>query len=196
MVLAPNGHPVTAWPARRGASEEAELIRRCQAGDAEAFAPIVSEHRHRLVDLAFRMLGDRDEAESVAQDAFVRAFERIGSFRGDCRIGTWLYRITVNECLMQRRRARPTASLEAHDRACPGGWSNDDTRIEAADRVGRILPLLSDPLRAVLVMREMHEMTYDEIAAALAVPVGTVRSRLAAARRRFAEAWRGRYGEE
>jgi RNA polymerase sigma-70 factor (ECF subfamily) len=178
------------------AREEAGLVRRCIAGDPEAFAPIVRTYRDRLVDLAYRMLGDLDDAEAAVQDALVHAYKGLGAFRHDSGIGTWLHRITVNECLMRLRRARPCMPLADADRLEDVAGRAHERQLEASDQAHAILALLPPMLRVVLVMREMHQMPYDEIAVATGAPVGTVRSRLWAARRRFAALWRERFGEE
>ncbi|MBM3493643.1 MAG: RNA polymerase sigma factor [Armatimonadetes bacterium] len=168
--------PARRADAERTAVDEVALIQRCLAGDPEAFAPVVAQYRDRLVDLAYRMLGDLDEAEAAVQDAFVRAYESLSAFRHESGIGTWLYRITVNECLMRLRRTRRTVPLSVADRLQDVAGRAHERQIEAADRAHTILALLPATLRVVLVMREMHQMPYDEIAAATGAPVGTVRA--------------------
>jgi len=169
---------------------DAQLVARCQAGERAAFEILLARYRNRVVNLAHGFLGSRDDAEDAAQDVFAAAFASIHTFRGDAQLWTWLYRITVNQCLHRKRRAKP---CENRDDA--GGDENPGTtRDESAVVVARLgvesaLDELSPPLRAVLVLREMHDLTYEEIAAALQIPIGTVRSRLNQARREFKIAW-------
>lgn len=169
---------------------EMAVIARCQAGDREAFGILLDRYRDRVVNLAFQLLRQRDAAEDVAQEAFTQAFSSIRSFRGESQMFTWLYRITVNLCLQRQRRARPCEPLEEHNEI---ERANADAQIEdqvvTRMMVEQTLDRLSEPLRMVLILREMHDLSYEEVAAVLRIPVGTVRSRLNEARRKFREAW-------
>jgi RNA polymerase sigma-70 factor, ECF subfamily len=169
------------------------LIHRCCAGDTEAFAPIVRRYRDRMVSVAYQLIGDRDEAESVAQDAFVQAFTHLSSFEGRSQLYTWLYRITVNACRMHLRRRRVAALAEEPPAARGGDWAPCDERWLVQERVGTVLRRLPEALRVALTLREMHELSYIEIADVMDIPVGTVRSRLFEARRLFADHWRSLY---
>ncbi len=168
---------------------EAALIARCQAGEREAFGVLLNRYRDRVVNLAYQLLRQRDDAEDVAQEAFIQAFTAIHSFRGEAQWFTWLYRITVNLCLHRKRRAKDANSLRA---------ASVSERIETASveeqaitklMVDKALDRLSEPLRLVLVLREMHDLSYEEVADVLHIPIGTVRSRLNEARRKFREIW-------
>lgn len=134
------------------------------------------------------ILGDRHEAEDAAQETFLRAFRRLGAFRGDASLQTWLLRICRNHCL-DRLRARPSVQLvELHEDLAAG--ASDTTTAGAARRIDRerfvtALAGLPDGLQQAVVLRELRGLSYDEVAAALGVPVGTVRSRLSAARTRL-----------
>jgi RNA polymerase sigma-70 factor, ECF subfamily len=178
--------PVLAAPAGT-AAEEQEFVRRCQMGDETAFRELHRRYRARAVFLAAQLLHDWNEAEDVVQEAFLRVFRSIRKFRGDAGFYSWLYRIVVNLCRDRRRRAaaHPTLALDeartADDQA--GDWGATRLHIEA------LLARLSEELRVTLLLREMAGLSYAEIAEELEVPVGTVRSRLSAAREQLRRFW-------
>jgi len=162
-------------------AEEEWWICRATGGDPEACAWLLRRYRARVVRLAAHVLRRPDEAEDAAQEAFVRAFRSLRDYRGHGRFYTWLYRIVVRACIDRQRLAR-------HQReACLEDARVADARQGVHERllVAALLDQLSPPLRAALVLRELEGLEYEEIAAVLSVPVGTVRSRLNAARKRF-----------
>jgi len=173
--------------------EEAAWVERARAGDEAAYRWLLARYRARVVRLAAHVLRREGEAggeaEDVAQEAFLRAFRRLPSFRGEGRFSAWLFGITVRLCLDRRRSARWTR--ESPEGSAPPP-SSSPAPSDAADTrllVGALLDRLSPPMRAALVLREMEGLDYDEIAATLGIPVGTVRSRLHAARARFRALW-------
>ena len=165
--------------------EEAGWIARAKTGDEAAFRWLLGQYRSRVVRLAAHVLRRGDEAEDVAQEAFVRAFQRLPEFRGTGPFASWLFSITVRLCLDRRRTA--FWSREAPDTAAsPASTSpSPDSRL----LVDTLLDRLSPPMRAALVLREIEGLDYGEIAQALSIPVGTVRSRLHAARAQFRDLW-------
>lgn len=169
------------------------LVARCRAGERAAFEVLITRHRDRVVSLAYQMLRDRDEAEDVAQDAFANAFAALGNFRGDAQFSTWLYRIAFNLCVHRKRRTRPTETYEEvfHDGevSAASGTAPPGEKALAKLMVEETLAQLSPPLRAALILREMNDLSYEEIAQILHIPIGTVRSRLNEARRQFRLAW-------
>jgi RNA polymerase sigma-70 factor (ECF subfamily) len=135
------------------------------------------------------LVGNQAEAEDIAQEAFVLAFLKLASFRGQSQFYTWLFRIARNLSVSRFRRARKTASLDAVDAGGSMLLLSDeaapDQRLLDGETVARVqvaLARLSEEHRAILILREMDELDYDAIAAALELPVGTVRSRLHRAR--------------
>lgn len=169
--------------------EDARLIRECAAGRAEAFGELVTRYQDRLTNALARMLGDLDDAMDVAQEAFISAYQSLGRFKGDSEFYTWLYRIAFNAAVSHRRKRKSGRNLDIEGvgldpadesaLAAPGDRldrDEDDRRVQDA------ITRLSPDHRAVLVLKEIDGMRYDQIAEMLDVPVGTVRSRLHRAR--------------
>ncbi len=190
--------PITCLPLRAEYlphdPEEARWLVRARTGDAAALGWLLERYRTRTVRLAAHVLRAEADAEDVAQEAFVRAFRRLHTLRGDgASFGPWLRRIVVRLCLDRLRRGRHEASAltdDDWDALAPADLADTRLLIEA------LLDTLSPPLRAALVLREMEGLDYDEIAHVLAVPVGTVRSRLHAARAQFRALWLDAHQEE
>ena len=160
-----------------------DLIASAQQGDRQAFAKLVGRHQGSIVSLTYRMCGDLRLAEDAAQEAFVRVWQNLNSYKPQYAFRSWLYRIAANAALDALRRERPTTdidSLSLADSSAGPEQSAEDS--ERAAQVRRAIAQLSEPLRVVLVLREYQDLTYQEIADALDIPVGTVMSRLNSAR--------------
>jgi RNA polymerase sigma-70 factor (ECF subfamily) len=151
---------------------------------------LISRYRVRAVRLAAHILGNAEEAEDAAQEAFIHAFRSLGSYRGDARFYTWLYRIVVRACLDRRRLAwwrteKPLATMDE-------GLAGPGTEIAEAEMrmvAKRLMAQLSPPMRAMIVLRELEGLEYEEIAQVLHIPIGRVRWRLHAAREQFQRLW-------
>lgn len=161
-----------------------DLIRRCQSGDTEAFAALYEEQYSFVYRAARLALGDPHQAEDALQDVFLTVFRSIGSFqpaKGPFR--AWLYRVTVNHCRNLRRRQRLTAFWFGSQSADHGEWPDPAAGElpEGDHAVWQAVDRLRPKLRVVVQMRFTLDLSYDEIAHALNLPVGTVKSRLAAA---------------
>ncbi len=177
---------------------DAALVARLKRGERAAYEELVESYQSLVYGLAYRLLGDPEEARDVAQETFLKAYRHIGTFRGDCAIKTWLYRMAVNQASNQRRwwrrrRNRETISLDAtigDSTATIGDGLAADGRSPEQVALGRerqrLLMLALDSLkrdyRAAVVLRDIEELAYEEIAEALAVPIGTVKSRIARGR--------------
>ena len=187
-----HSHDVPA-PADLTALEDRALMARAQGGDAEAFGEIFRRHRDRMWAVAVRTTSDRELAADCVQDAFISAFRRAGSYRGDAAVTTWLHRIVVNACLDRLRRERTKVRRAAdlaeldlpdpHDR-----HASAETRLD----VRAALAELPEGQRMALVLVDMHGMSVVEAAAVLEVAEGTVKSRCFRGRAALSELLRPR----
>lgn len=188
-------HPVTVADLTETA-DEAALLERARAGDESAFAALVTPRRVRLWSVCLRVVGDRHDAEDALQDALTAAWLHLGSFRGEAKFDTWLYRIASNAALAVARRRRERTvdpddlgDLGGHgDAARAGGHRDHADTVADTDRVRRALAALPEQFREAVVLRELADMTYDDIAAHQGVGVQTVKSRLNRARAQLAAA--------
>jgi RNA polymerase sigma-70 factor (ECF subfamily) len=167
-------------PASESMSEDEVLVRRFQRGEEAAFDELVDRHRRRVFALACRLVGEL-EADDLAQEVFLAAYRSLATFRGDSSFSTWLYRITVHICSHHLRRRRlPTTDLE--EEYADARSDHDPVRVvlrgELKERVRQAIDALPYKLRLVLVLRDMHGLSYEEIAQVARIPIGTVRSRL------------------
>jgi len=186
-----SGHPTIAAPAgSTGCVTDDELVRLAQAGDASAFDQLVVRHQAAVFRAALAALRVREEAEEAAQDALVRAWQKLGSFRGDASFRTWLLSIAWNRALSRRRsigswfaRRAPLEAAE-HVRGDGAGPLDAMREQELARHVAAAIERLSPKLRDALLLAQAGEYGYEEVAAMLKVPVGTVKWRVSDARRR------------
>lgn len=174
---------------------EQELILAARSGGRDAFGALVEQHQAMVYALAYRMVGNPDDAADLTQDAFLRAWRGLASFDGRSSFSTWLYRLTSNACIdfLRREKRRSGLSLTLDGEADDGEhqldlpderWSpqRELERQEAREAVRRGLLSLSPEHREVLLLREMEDLSYAEIARALGLEEGTVKSRIARAR--------------
>lgn len=175
-------------------TNDAQLIDATLEGQSAAFGQLVTKYQDRLYHMLTHLLGSPEDAQDVAQDAFVQAFVKLDSFRGKSAFYTWLYRIAFNTAMSRRRREKPTTSVEeAKEMAGVEPIDTDSApekqmiETERSSQVHAALQQLSDEHRAVLVLREMDGQAYETIAEILDLPVGTVRSRLHRARLQMRE---------
>lgn len=181
-----------------GADDDLEYVEACRKGDTEAFAVLVGRHSQKMLDMAYRMLGDYDDACDVTQEAFLAAFRAIGRFKAEAKFSTWLYRIVINYAknrLQQRQRlsrhegvaSDETADGRGVEALCPReqrgihpGELLERRELEA--QVQKCISTLPGDYRDVLVMRDIQGFSYEEIRDILQIPDGTVKSRLTRAR--------------
>ena len=188
--------------------DDASLVQRLRRGDPRAFEDLVIAHQHRVFGVALRMLGNRAEAEDLAQEVFLRVHRAIGEFRGEAKLSTWLHRIAVTRALNRldlasEKVARASLPLEPQDEddsAAPIAALADrgQSPLEALEakelmrRLADCLGKLPPAWRAVLALRDAESRSYEEIASLLQIALGTVRSRLARARLSLKDCVEGR----
>jgi len=186
------------------ASRENERIRLILQGDAEAFRALVREYYPLAFDLAYKMLGDPQDAEEVIQDAFVKIHQALGSFRGEASLKTWILRIVMRLSLNRRRdRARSAwhrlglnrkeGDIHQEGSSVPplaGGRDPEEQYIsgETRNQVLDLVDQLPDPLRQALILNSFEDLSYEEIARILDIPLGTVSSRIYSARKKLQRA--------
>ncbi len=179
--------------------EEAQFVARLVARDEGAFNELVITYQRRVFALVFRMLGRREEAEDLAQEVFVQVFKAIDQFRGDSKLSTWIYRIAVNLCknrtkYLSRRHANDQDDVDAMADRLPfsaakgvsvGGISRPDELVEGMQLevvVKRAIAQIEPEFREVLILRDVEDMSYEEIAEVTGLADGTVKSRIHRAR--------------
>lgn len=157
-----------------------ELIQRTLAGDQDAFAIIFERYKNLVYRTAYLMLNESEAADETLQEVFFKVYRSLSSFQpSKASFTTWLYRITINNCLNQRRKKRFTfLPLEWAWRDNQHTQSLRDNRLEQDEEIHLALTRLSDKLRAVIVLRYYGELSYADIAESLDIPIGTVKSRL------------------
>ena len=192
-------------------ASDLSLVRRVQRGDKGAFDALVLKYQHKLVKLVMRYVRNPAEAEDIAQEAFIKAYRALPQFRGDSAFYTWLYRIAINtakNAVVSRDRSPIEYDLdrnsndESHD--MQGRMKDSETpeglvlTDEIRSTVNAAIDALPEDLRTAIVLRELEGLSYEEIAAAMDCPVGTVRSRIFRAReaidRRLREVFEGGLG--
>ncbi|MBT2404924.1 MULTISPECIES: RNA polymerase sigma factor [unclassified Streptomyces] len=182
------------WDSSGSALPDRLLAVRAAEGDDDAFAALVRRHSGRLTALAYRLLGNRADAEDAVQDAFLSAWRQLPEFRHGATFGTWMYRIVTNRCLNTLRRRPPALPLDTIPEPVAADAGSAPPRVAETDAttaaLTQALRELSPELRACWILRELHGLHYDEIAHVTASSEQTVRGRLFRARRALTEAMR------
>lgn len=205
--------PTSARPSGGQDNDEARLVARLLARDESAFNALVRAHERRVFALIVRMLGSRSEAEDVAQEVFVQVFKAIGSFRGESKLSTWIYRIAINlsknrsKYLRARHAGRQEQIESLEERtSLVGTGAATATPLERPDELmagrqlehivqGAILEL-EPTFRECLVLRDIEDLSYEEIGLITGLPEGTVKSRIHRARAQLKELVEGALGEK
>jgi RNA polymerase sigma-70 factor (ECF subfamily) len=168
----------------RPVDDDGQLIRRHLEGDPRAFEALVLRHQTRVYNLCLRMLGNPEDARDAAQDAFLAALRKLSSFRGDAAFTTWMHRVTVNAChdLSRKNRRQPMLRLasDRDDREVEPGPPIPDhaDAVAGASDAARALLDVPEEFRAALVLADVQDLPYEEIASILGVAIGTVKSRV------------------
>ena len=177
---------------------EARLISRLRARDLSAFEELVALFERPVYALCFRLLGDSEEARDAAQETFLKVYRGLGGFRGEAGLKTWIYRIAINQAMNQkrwwrRRRREETISLDITrgqsdttiGNLLPGHGSSPEAQAISSERernIMRALGEIKEEYRIALMLREIEELSYEEIAQTLSISIGTVKSRIARGR--------------
>ena len=177
--------------------QELAVIRRVQRGDANAFEYLMAAYEKNVYNLALRMTGNPEDAEDMAQEAFLKAYSSLGSFRGDSKFSVWLYRIVSNVCLDFLRKQKKTQSFslsmedddgEEAELELPDLSSLPEEELEkklTREAVRRGLAQLPEDARQILLLREIQGLSYEEIGETLGLEPGTVKSRIFRARKKL-----------
>jgi RNA polymerase sigma-70 factor (ECF subfamily) len=157
-----------------------DLVRRTLSGEPTAFGSLVERHERRVYNLALRMTGREEDARDAAQEAFLTALRKLPSFRGEAAFTTWLHRVTVNVCydlLRKRQRAPMLDRIPDHEPEPPPAPDHADATDLSID-VQRALLEVPEDYRVVMILHDVQDLPYEEVASIVGVPVGTVKSRL------------------
>lgn len=179
-------------------SAQKRLVRRLKARDPKAFDALILQHQTLVFNLLYRMLGSKEEAEDLLQEVFITVFKQIDSFRGDANLSTWIYKIATNHCInrkkyLTRRKHYDKRSLgELTDKDQPSGGGAIASTVPRPDELAEghqmeriiqdAISSLDDEYKIVLVLRDVQNLSYEEIEQIIGVPSGTVKSRLHRAR--------------
>lgn len=183
-----------------GVEQEAEIVKRVQGGDQESFGLLVERHERRVFSIIFHLVRRRDEVEDIAQEIFFKAFQAIRSYNFESSFATWLSRVAVNHCYDYLRRVRSSRvhyfwevseearlQLEARAERMSGENLNPEEQSALKDLTGKLLDRAPADDRVVLVLKELEELSVEEIAEILNLNVSTVKVRLHRARKRMLE---------
>jgi len=188
-------------------NNDLELVRRVQAGDKQAYDALVRKYQNKIIKLVSRYVHDPDAAQDVAQEAFLKAYRGLSSFRGDSAFYTWLYRIAINTAknyLVSKGRRSPEHEVDAQEAEQYEGPSalketgtpeHELLSNEIEQTVFQAIKDLPDDLKTAITLREIEGMSYEQIAEAMDCPIGTVRSRIFRAREAIDKKLRPLLGE-
>lgn len=168
-----------------------EIIRKCLNGEREVYRVFVERYQDKIFNLIYRYVGSYDSAQDIAQEAFVKAFESLGSFRNDARFSTWLYRIAVNKCKdFLKDRRRDDVSLERVAAPASSRYSSPFVgpeegflRRERATNINKAILALSPMYREAFLLRHMEGLSYNEMRKILGLPINTLKMRVFRARK-------------
>lgn len=159
---------------------ESDLVERCRLGDEDAFQELVDRYKDLVFALIARTVPDRSRAEDIAQDVFLRIHRGLPYFRGEARLSTWIYRIVANVCLQDHTRGRPSVSLDddRHANLAPSGSDRQFGDLELRDRLEKAVARLPANYRLLIAAHYLKGVNYEDLADALQLPLGTVKTQL------------------
>ena len=179
------GMPLTGAVTSTAEQDDLQLVAASKGGDQDAFAQLVQRYQRRVFNLVYRMLQQYEEANETTQETFLAAWQGLPAFRGDARFATWLYRIAYNCSLKQLEQRKRDKALQVALEAEPDNTKLVDTEMDVRDRQASIREHLSHlpaKYRIVLILRHLQDMTYEEMAEILTMPIGTIKTHLFRAR--------------
>lgn len=171
--------------------QDLELAHKAVKGDIEAFEQLVEIYQKKVYNIALKMIGNNEDAYELAQEAFIRMFKGISSFRGDCKFSTWVHKITVNVCLDEIKKRKRIITYEVssqNDEALQNIRDESPTleeqtlEKERKSEINKALHTLSNEHRAMIILRDIQGYSYSEIAQIMSIPEGTTKSRINRAR--------------
>jgi len=164
----------------RDEPRDEDLVRRAVGGEVSAFGILVERHERRVYNLALRMTGREEDARDATQDAFLTALRKLSTFRGDAAFTTWLHRVTVNACydLLRKRGRSALLERDAEHAAEPPPVADHADDVDLSIDVRRALLEIPEDYRVVMLLHDVHDLPYEEVASIVGVPIGTVKSRL------------------
>ena len=184
-------------------NDDISLVQKCQRGESQAFDQLVIKYQKRIFNLSYRMLGNYEEANDLAQETFIRAYKKLGSFRREASFYTWLYQLATNLCRNKLRQWQRKGQFQTQSLHNPAGDGRQELINSISDQtdgpdkilekkdleqcVQRAIDSLEDDHRMVVVLRDMQGLSYQEIAAILSCQEGTIKSRLHRARNELKE---------
>jgi len=177
--------PLTGVVSPTAEQDDLQLIAASKGGDQDAFAQLVQRYQRRVFNLVYRMLQQYEEANETTQETFLAAWQGLPAFRGDARFATWLYRIAYNCSLKQLEQRKRDKALQVALEAEQDNAKLADTEIDVRDRQALVREHLSHlpaKYRIVLILRHLQDMTYEEMAEILTMPIGTIKTHLFRAR--------------
>ena len=181
-VLAIRVTPHTMPTTASDDSDEA-LVRRAKRGNAEAFSTLVRRHQHTVYSLALRYMRDPALAEDMAQEAFLKGFRLLRGFRGDCRFSTWMYRVTCSVCLTEIARRGKRGEVTMESAGAEQSYEENPAARDSAEIVRRCVTQLPERYATIVTMYYLDQAPYEEIAAAMKIPVGTLKTWMFRARK-------------
>jgi RNA polymerase sigma-70 factor (ECF subfamily) len=166
--------------------DERALIERCRTGDDIAFGELVDRYKNLVYGLVWRMVGDRSQADDLAQEVFLKVYRGLPYFRGEARLSTWIYRIVANVCTQARSSRRPERPASSPIKE-PGAADTAFADLELRDRLEKAIARLPENYRLLIAAHYLDGVQYDALAEALDIPLGTVKTHLYRAKRRLRE---------
>lgn len=179
------GRPLTCAVSSTAEQDDLQLVAASKGGDQDAFAQLVQRYQRRVFNLVYRMLQQYEEANETTQETFLAAWQGLPAFRGDARFATWLYRIAYNCSLKQLEQRKRDKALQVALEAEQDDAKLVDTEMDVRDRQALVREHLSHlpaKYRIVLILRHLQDMTYEEMAEILTMPIGTIKTHLFRAR--------------